>query len=114
MSRLQWSQGALGLVTSFAFLSPVALFAIGLPAATVSQKSRLFAPTELTIPTHGTVRLTNDDPFLHQIYVSSPTFSFDSDGQSPGQSIDVVFPTSGDFKVLCSIHQKMSLLVHVR
>ena len=114
MSALQLRQAAFGLVAVLGIGSPVALLAVDLPAAVISQKNRLFAPTELTIPIGGTVRLTNDDPFLHQIFVSSPTFSFDSDGQSPGQSIDVPFPTAGDFRVLCGIHPKMSLTVHVR
>lgn len=95
-------------------LSPLALNALVAPAAVVSQKGRLFKPTEIAVVAGSTIRFTNDDPFLHQMFVSSPDFSFDSDPQSPGQSTDVVFPTPGDFQVLCGIHPKMKLAVHVR
>lgn len=93
---------------------PVALRALNAPAAIVSQQRRLFMPADIAVPAGGTVRFTNDDPFLHQISATSPTFSFDTDGQSPGQSVDIAFPKAGDFRVVCGIHPKMSLMVHVR
>ena len=94
--------------------SPLALRAVNAPDAIVSQKGRLFAPGEIAIAKGGTVRFTNDDPFLHQIFTSSPSFSFDSDEQSPGQIKDVVFSAEGEFNLLCGIHPKMSLKVNVR
>ncbi|WP_375459991.1 plastocyanin/azurin family copper-binding protein [uncultured Enterovirga sp.] len=94
--------------------APALLFAEGAPDKTISQKGRAFAPGEVAVQQGGTIRFTNDDPFLHQIFVSSAKFSFDSNEQSSGQSIDVKFPTEGDFQVLCGIHPKMSLKVRVR
>jgi plastocyanin len=94
--------------------SPWALRAVSAPDTIVSQKARMFDPGEIAIAKGATVRFTNDDPFLHQMFVLSPSFSFDSDEQSPGQMKDVVFPSEGDFNVLCGIHPKMSLKVRVR
>jgi plastocyanin len=39
--------------------------------------------------------------------------SFDSDEQSPGQTIQVNFPRAGTFPVRCHIHPKMLVIVHV-
>jgi plastocyanin len=107
-------KGALAVAGAIVALTPVTLFALGAPEMIVRQKNRLFSPTEITIAAGTSVRFDNDDPFLHQLYVSSPSFSFDSDEQAQGQSIHVRFPTAGDFRVLCGIHPKMALTVHVR
>ena len=105
---------ASAVVAASLVASSWAVRAVSAPDAVVSQKARMFAPGEVAVAKGGTVRFTNDDPFLHQMFVSSPSFSFDSDEQSPGQVKDVVFPSEGDFNVLCGIHPRMSLKVHVR
>jgi plastocyanin len=46
--------------------------------------------------------------------VDSAAFSFDSGDQKPGSITPVTFPATGDFNVLCAIHPKMLLVVHVR
>jgi plastocyanin len=38
---------------------------------------------------------------------------FDSGDQQPGTRTDITFATPGDFEVLCAIHPKMRLVVHV-
>lgn len=91
-----------------------ALAALAAASVVVTQKDRMFAPGEISVAAGDVVRFSNDDPFIHQIYVSSPSFSFDSDGQAPGQPLDVRFTAAGDFQVLCGIHPKMALSVHVR
>ena len=81
----------------------------------VSQRGRAFQPDELSLQRGDTVRIFNDDgDLLHHAYVESDTFSFDSGDQAPGSKTDVVFSVSGEFKVLCGIHPKMKLLVHVK
>ena len=105
---------AASVLSALLAAAPFALVKAGSTVTLVSQKGRVFAPSHISVAKGGTVRFTNDDPFLHQTYASSPTFSFDSDELSPGQTADVVFPIAGDFKVLCAIHPKMSLTVHVR
>jgi plastocyanin len=80
----------------------------------VAQKGRSFSLPEVTIAQGDTVQFTNDDEFLHQIYVDSTTISFDSAEQPPGQTIEVKFPVRGTFPVRCHIHPKMLLTVQVR
>jgi|SRR5215471_1957907 len=80
----------------------------------VSQKGRAFQPGELVIRRGETVQIVNDDgDLLHHAYVDSERFSFDSGDQEPGSKTDVTFPVAGTFSVLCGIHPKMKLTVHV-
>ena len=79
----------------------------------IAQKGRAFAISDITIPRGDTVLFTNDDEFLHQIYVDSRDMSFDSPEQAPGQTIEINFPRSGTFPVRCHIHPKMLLTVRV-
>lgn len=81
---------------------------------TVVQNERAFHPGEITI-THGTtLNVANQDEFIHQIYVDSPNFSYDSEEQSPGETFHIAFPQAGTFPVRCHIHPKMLLIVHVK
>jgi len=81
----------------------------------VSQRGRAFLPGELGIDRGDIVQIVNDDgDLLHHAYIESDQFSFDSGDQEPGSKVDVRFTASGNFTVLCGIHPKMKLLVHVR
>lgn len=80
----------------------------------IAQKDRAFSLSTLTIAPGDTIRFTNEDGFLHQIFVHSPGLTVDSDEQRPGQNVDVLFPVAGTFHVLCAIHPKMALQVDVR
>ena len=95
-------------------LSGVAWAALSAAPYQVSQKGRAFQPGELTIRRGETVQIVNDDAdLLHHAYVDSERFTFDSGDQEPGSKTDVTFPVSGTFAVLCGIHPKMKLTVHV-
>jgi len=84
------------------------------PQYTISQKGREFHPGEVTIQRGETIQIVNDDAdLLHHAYIDSPKFSFDSGDQKPGSVTPVTIPVSGDFDVLCAIHPKMLLVVHV-
>ena len=88
--------------------------ALGAEPYLVSQSDREFKPREIAIKRGETLRFINDDgELLHHAYLSSDTFNFDSGDQQPGSKFEVVFPVAGDFTVLCGIHPKMKLLVHV-
>lgn len=80
----------------------------------VHQYGRAFLLIKLDIAKGDVTRFINDDPFLHQMYVSSGTFSFDSDEQQPGQTMDVSWPVAGTFTVQCHIHPTMHLTVNVK
>jgi plastocyanin len=97
------------LVTSTAALS-------GIVAAqySVSQKGRAFTPLDVKLKRGDTVLIINDDgDFRHHAYIDSDKFSFDSGDQEPGSKTTIAFPMSGTFEVLCAIHPKMKLVVHV-
>src|ERR1700739_4484985 len=88
---------------------------LALPQYTISQKGREFHPGEIAIKRGETIQIVNDDgDLLHHAYVDSPKFSFDSGDQKAGSKTDVTFPVAGDFDVLCAIHPKMRLAVHVQ
>ena len=88
---------------------------LAVPDYTVSQKGREFHPGEVSIKRGETIQIVNDDgDLLHHAYVDSDKFSFDSGDQKPGGKTNITFPVAGDFDVLCAIHPKMELVVHVR
>ena len=91
------------------------LVGLALPQYSISQKGREFHPGEITIKRGETIQIVNDDgDLLHHAYIDSPAFSFDSGDQEPGSKTDITFPVAGDFNVLCAIHPKMRLVVHVQ
>ena len=88
--------------------------ALGANPYMISQRDREFRPREIIIKRGETLRFVNDDgELLHHAYLSSDTFNFDSGDQQPGSQFDVVFSVPGDYTVLCGIHPKMKLGVHV-
>jgi plastocyanin len=81
----------------------------------ISQKGREFHPGEITIKRGEAIQIVNDDgDLLHHAYIDSPKFSFDSGDQKPGSVTPITFAAAGDFDVLCAIHPKMKLTVHVK
>ena len=80
-------------------------------AHTVVQQGRAFRPGEISINRGDALTFTNNDEFIHQVYVAG---LFDSDERAPGQILTENFPDSGTFEVRCHIHPKMSLVVHVK
>jgi len=81
----------------------------------VSQKGRVFQPTEMTVRAGDAILIVNDDADLrHHAYIDSDAFKFDSGDQEPGSRTPVKFPVAGTFEVLCAIHPKMKLTVHVK
>jgi plastocyanin len=77
----------------------------------VTQKGRAFRPLELTIARDETVTFTNEDSFIHQIYVDG---LFDSEEKSPGENLNETFPRAGTFRVRCHIHPTMRMTVTVK
>ena len=80
-------------------------------STTVVQKGRAFRPGDVTINRGDSLVFTNDDSFIHQIYVNG---LFDSDEKSPGENLNETFPRSGTFQVRCHIHPTMRMTVHVK
>jgi plastocyanin len=105
--------GRIGQTVVFLFLVFVVSFAGAVAVHRIVQKGRAFAVGDISIARGDTVLFTNEDEFLHQIYVDSKNMSFDSAEQPPGQTIEINFPRSGTFPVRCHIHPKMLLTVRV-
>jgi plastocyanin len=95
-----------------ACLVPGLLLSSGVLAATVvSQKGRTFRPAEISIPRGETVTFTNEDSYIHQVYVSG---LFESDEKAPGENLNQTFTAAGTFQVRCRIHPTMKLTIRVR
>jgi len=101
-------------IVAFLLLAAAAELAGAAATHRIVQKGRAFGVGEITINRGDTLLFTNEDEFLHQIYVASGGMTFDSNEQPPGQTIDVNFPSSGTFTVRCHIHPKMLLTVRVQ
>lgn len=84
--------------------------AIAQDARTIIQKGRRFSPSEVSINRGGSLTFTNNDEFIHQVYVQD---LFDTEERLPGQNITEAFPRPGTFEVRCHIHPKMKLVVRV-
>ena len=80
---------------------------------TIVQKGRRFHPGEVTIAKGDTLTFTNNDEFIHQIFVAGDNFGFDTKEKAPGENEIQTFTQAGTFEVHCHIHPKMKLVVHV-
>lgn len=80
----------------------------------IAQKDKAFAPGAVTVAAGETLRVTNDDPVLHHVYVDAPNMQFDSGEQEPGRTVSIVFKKPGEYVAQCAIHPKMKLNVTVK
>jgi plastocyanin len=102
----------LGAATVVAVFAATAVVFAG--TQTIVQSGRAFHPDQITINAGDTLHFTNQDEFIHQIYVKSDTLNVDTDEKAPGETVDIAFPTRGTFEVHCHIHPKMRLVVTVK
>jgi plastocyanin len=97
------------------FLLPFLLLPASAMAAAgghvIVQKGRAFRPAEIAIGRNEPLTFTNEDSFIHQIYVVG---LFDSEEKGPGENLNETFPQAGTFQVRCHIHPTMRMTVHVR
>lgn len=92
----------------------VALPSLAQDVPDVVQKNTQFSRKSLTVRRGDVIRITNDDPFLHHVFVDSPGFNYDSGEQRPGKTIAVRMDEPGDYVMQCAIHLKMKLRVSVK
>jgi len=108
------------IITVLAALTCAAFFACHTTARaqdanSIVQSGRAFHPNEITIAHGTTLSFYNQDDFIHQIYVDSPNFDYDSEEQEPGAPpMHITFPKPGTYFIRCHIHPKMLLTVHVK
>jgi plastocyanin len=104
-----------GLALATMVLMAAGGFAVAQSQLVISQKGRQFRPGNITIKKGESVQIVNDDADLrHHAYIDSDNLKYDSGDQEPGSKISIAFPAAGDFEVLCAIHPKMKLDVHVK
>jgi len=103
-----FSWPALQALTLVMVLLPLA--ASAQPTRVIVQKGRRFTPAQVTITRGESLTFTNEDEFIHQMYVDG---LFDSDEKNPGEKLVQSFNRAGTFEVKCHIHPKMKLVVKV-
>ncbi len=89
------------------------LRAVAAGMVTVVQAHRAFSVAEAHVKRGDSISFTNEDTFNHQVFVKSPSFSFESTEQAPGEAVVMKFPVGGTFDVQCGIHPRMHLAVTV-
>lgn len=109
LSARQIALGACCLVA----VEGTGLLALAAQSHRIVQQGRAFNVAEIRIAAGDTLAFSNEDDFIHQIYIQSPTLNFDSAEQPPGEIITIRFPVAGAFEVHCHIHPKMLLKVDV-
>lgn len=111
---------AAGTRIAMGILVVLAASAIGIEVAQavgehlIKQQNRAFSQRRLTVDRGDVVSFTNDDEFIHHVYVKSESFNFDSGEQDLGKTIQITFSRDGTFDVQCAIHPKMRLVVTVK
>lgn len=83
-------------------------------APIIRQSQTMFSQRSVDLARGDTLSISNEDPFLHHVFVEAPQFKFDSGEQRPGQTVAITFDRAGVFTVQCAIHLKMRLAVTVR
>jgi plastocyanin len=106
-----WLKVGVAALVAFASATTI-VFAAG--GQTIVQSGRAFHPGEVSIAAGDTLHFTNNDEFIHQIYIKSDALNVDTDEKAPGEAVDITFPKAGTFEVHCHIHPKMQLVVHVK
>ena len=99
------------LISAIAF--PIGVWANAQTAHIISQKNRTYAPGEISIKAGDTLKVVNDDIFLHHAFVDEDNMQFDSGSMEEGESREIIFTQPGQYDLRCAIHPKMKLKVTV-
>lgn len=80
----------------------------------ISQKNRTYAPGKIEINVGESLKVVNDDIFLHHAFIDSDNMQFDSGSMEEMESTSVKFKKAGTYNMKCAIHPKMNLEVTVK
>ncbi|MEM9234341.1 MAG: cupredoxin domain-containing protein [Pseudomonadota bacterium] len=80
---------------------------------TISQQNRSFSPVDVTLAAGATLRIENDDRFVHHVKTVDSDMDVDSGVQRPGEWLEIQFEKQGVYELRCDIHPKMKLTVTV-
>jgi plastocyanin len=67
----------------------------------------------VTVKKGEPILFNNDDSVPHNVVSKSAGNEFDLGYQAPGASTPVTFDKAGDVTVICTIHPKMKMTIHV-
>lgn len=96
-----------------AIFFPLGLWAQAETEQVISQKNRTYAPGAVTLKEGESLKIINDDIFLHHAFVKSDDLNFDSGSMEEGETARVTFDKAGQYELLCAIHPKMKLDITV-
>lgn len=98
---------------------PVIVYVVGFTeppprtTARILQVNKRFVPSLLAITAGQKVGFPNGDPFLHNVFSSSPLRRFDLGSFPEGETRERRFPDPGVVDVFCNIHPEMSATILV-
>jgi plastocyanin len=84
------------------------------PEQSIIQRGERFQPNRIELKRGQALRVTNEDPFVHHVYVDAPEMKYDSGEQRPGRVLSIPFEKPGEYVLQCAIHLKMKLRVTVK
>lgn len=100
------------IVTAAALAAAAPAFAAEL---SVTQKNQTFSSPNLTAHVGDTLTFHNEDDVTHNITVKDKDGDPDDLGlQKPGKTVNYKFEAAGSYRVMCSIHPKMKMIVTVQ
>ena len=81
----------------------------------ITQKNLAFSLTSLTLAVGDKLTIHNADDVTHNITVKDGGGDLDDLGlQKPTQDVSYNFDAKGSYRVICSIHPRMKLIVTVK
>lgn len=113
MINLRSTGAKVALIALIAFPAGVLAQSATDDVITISQKRRKYAPGAVTIKPGDTLRIVNDDIFLHHAFVDDEALQYDSGSMEEGEMRDIQFTEAGNYQVKCAIHPRMRLEVTV-
>lgn len=104
------------LAFTIILVSPLAVMsALAANTLNITQKDKQFSKDDVTLKLGQTIEFDNDDTVTHNISVKAPDGSNKvAVVQKPGETMRVDFDQAGDWRVLCLVHPKMKIAVHVQ
>jgi len=96
-----------------AIFFPLGILAQAETEQVISQKNRTYAPEAVTLKKGESLKIINDDIFLHHAFIESDDVEFDSGSMEEGETARIKFDKVGEYQLLCAIHPKMKLDITV-
>ena len=80
----------------------------------VSQKGKQFSADSIVVKPGEAIVFKNDDDLTHNVFSTTPGFSFNLKAQAPGVQTETSFAQEGTVVVRCAFHPRMKMTVTVK